>query len=149
GVGFSITRSLCPVVLQTSRWSGTTTLHEFIRCNIVAIQMITNFDIKRKKCVSYFRLRESSSESDDVSAGVLGSCTVRSGDGGDYERVWSSSRPISVNLSPSSSVAIDQSQTVGITANVMNDASVKGVSWTLTGPGSLSNSTALSVTYNT
>src|SRR5262249_30717751 len=88
GVGFSITRSLCPVVLQTSRWSGTTTLHEFIRCNIVAIQMITNFDIKRKKCVSYFRLRESSSESDEVSAGVLGSCTVRSGDGGDYERVW-------------------------------------------------------------
>lgn len=61
----------------------------------------------------------------------------------------SSSLPILVKLSPSSSVALDQSQTVGITANVMNDVSVKGVTWTLTGPGSLSNSTPLTVIYNT
>ncbi len=60
----------------------------------------------------------------------------------------SSTPPISVSLSPSSSQAIDQNQTVGITASVQNDSSAKGVSWTLAGPGSLSNSTASSVTYN-
>jgi hypothetical protein len=59
----------------------------------------------------------------------------------------SSPPPISVSLSPSSPKAIDQSQTVGITATVMNDKSYKGVSWTLTGPGSLSSSTGSSVTY--
>jgi hypothetical protein len=58
----------------------------------------------------------------------------------------SSSPPISVSLSPSSA-AIDQSQTVNITATVVNDSSDKGVSWNLTGPGSLSSSTGLSVTY--
>jgi hypothetical protein len=59
----------------------------------------------------------------------------------------SSPPPISVSLSPSSQEAIDQSQTVGITATVTNDASTQGVSWTLTGPGSLSSSTGPSVTY--
>ncbi len=67
-------------------------------------------------------------------AAVLGGC--------------SSSPPISVSLTPSTSQAIDQSQTVVITATVANDASSKGVSWTLTGPGSLSNPTASSATYN-
>ena len=57
------------------------------------------------------------------------------------------SPPISVSLSSSSAPAIDQSQTVVITAIVTNDPSNKGVSWTLTGPGSLSNSAGLSVTY--
>ena len=56
--------------------------------------------------------------------------------------------PISVSLSPSPPQTIDQSQTVGIAAAVTNDPSNKGVSWSLTGPGSLSNSTGLSVTYN-
>ena len=60
----------------------------------------------------------------------------------------SSSPPISLSLSPSSSQAIDQAQTVGIIATLMNDTSSKGVLWTLTGPGSLSNPTGLSVTYN-
>ena len=60
----------------------------------------------------------------------------------------SSSPPISVSLSPSSAQAIDQGQTVGITATVINDTSSKGASWSLTGPGSLSNSTGPSVTYN-
>lgn len=55
--------------------------------------------------------------------------------------------PISVSLSPSSQQAIDQTQTLGITASVTNDTSNRGVAWTLTGPGSLSNSTASSVTY--
>jgi hypothetical protein len=67
-------------------------------------------------------------------AAVMGGCS-------------SSSTPISVSLSPSSPQAIDQSQTLGITANVTNDSSSKGVSWTLTGPGSLSNPTGSSVTY--
>jgi len=60
----------------------------------------------------------------------------------------SSSPPISVSLSPASPQAIDQSQTVGITATVTNDTSYKGVSWNLAGPGSLSNATGISVTYN-
>jgi len=59
----------------------------------------------------------------------------------------SSSPPISVSVSPSSPQAIDQGQTATITATVTNDTSDKGVSWTLTGPGSLSNSTGPSVTY--
>jgi hypothetical protein len=60
----------------------------------------------------------------------------------------SSSPPISVSLSPSSPQAIDQGQTVGITATVTNDTSYKkGVRWTLIGPGSLSSSTGPSVTY--
>ncbi|SPE44621.1 exported hypothetical protein [Candidatus Sulfotelmatobacter sp. SbA7] len=59
----------------------------------------------------------------------------------------SSSPPISVSLSPSSPQAIDQSQTVAINATVTNDTSGKGVSWSLTGPGSLSGSTGLSVSY--
>jgi len=59
----------------------------------------------------------------------------------------SSSPPISVSLSPSSAQAIDQGQTVGITATVMNDMSSKGVSWSMTGPGSLSSSTGPFVTY--
>jgi hypothetical protein len=60
-----------------------------------------------------------------------------------------SSQPVSVNLSPSSTQAIDQTQTVTITAHLPNDASGRGVRWALTGSGSLSNSTASSVTYNT
>ncbi len=55
---------------------------------------------------------------------------------------------ISVSLSPSSSQTIDQGQTVAITATVMNDTSSKGISWTLTGPGSISGSTGPFVMYN-
>src|SRR5207247_9966333 len=60
----------------------------------------------------------------------------------------SSSPPISVRLSPSSPQTIDQGQTVGITATLTNDMSSKGVAWSLTGPGSLSNSTGPPVTSN-
>ncbi|HVN19165.1 MAG TPA: FG-GAP-like repeat-containing protein [Dongiaceae bacterium] len=56
--------------------------------------------------------------------------------------------PISVSLSPSSAQAIDQGQTLSITVTVINDKSGKGISWGLTGPGSLSNSTGPSVTYS-
>ncbi len=58
----------------------------------------------------------------------------------------SSSPPISVTLSPASSPGIDQGQTVAITATVTNDRSNEGVSWTLTGPGSISSAGA-SATY--
>jgi hypothetical protein len=60
----------------------------------------------------------------------------------------SSSTPISVNLDPSSRQAIDQGQTVALKATVTNDSSQLGVTWSLTGPGSLSNPTSSSVTYN-
>jgi hypothetical protein len=60
----------------------------------------------------------------------------------------SSSPPISVSLSPSSPRAIDQGEAVGITATVANDPSLKGVSWTLAGPGSLSSATGSYTTYN-
>jgi hypothetical protein len=59
----------------------------------------------------------------------------------------SSPPPIVLNLTPSSPQAIDQSQTVAITASLTNDRSSKGVSWSLTGPGSLSGSSGTSVTY--
>ena len=60
----------------------------------------------------------------------------------------SSPPPISVTLSRSSTQTIDQGQTVAITATVPNDTSHGGVSWALTGPGTLSNMTQSSVTYN-
>ena len=47
-----------------------------------------------------------------------------------------STPPISLTTSPSSAQAIDQSQTVAVTANITDDFSLKGVSWTLNGPGS-------------
>src|SRR5579864_6285037 len=59
----------------------------------------------------------------------------------------SSSPPISISLSPSAPQAIDQNQNVGITATLANAGSSKGVSWSLAGPGSLSNSTGLTVAY--
>jgi len=59
-----------------------------------------------------------------------------------------SSPPILVSLSPSSPQAIDQAQTTGITASVTHGGSSEGVSWSLTGPGFLSNSTVSSAIYN-
>jgi FG-GAP-like repeat/Putative Ig domain len=59
----------------------------------------------------------------------------------------SSSMPISVSLSPSAPQTIDQNQTIAITGSLMNSKSVKGFSWNLAGPGSLSNSTGPSATY--
>jgi len=61
----------------------------------------------------------------------------------------SSSAPpaISVSIASPSAQGIDQSQTAAFTATVMNDSSNLGVTWTLTGPGSLSNFAGPSVTY--
>ncbi|MGB6130901.1 MAG: FG-GAP-like repeat-containing protein [Acidobacteriaceae bacterium] len=64
---------------------------------------------------------------------VLGGCST-------------SSPPISVSLSPSSSAAIDQSLSLTITATVTNDPSDDAVTWSLNGPGSLQSS-GLSTTY--
>ncbi|MGH9743240.1 MAG: Ig domain-containing protein, partial [Candidatus Acidiferrum sp.] len=60
-----------------------------------------------------------------------------------------STPPISVSLSPSSAQAIDQSQSLTIAATLTNDTSLQGISWSLTGPGSLSSSTGSSISYNT
>ncbi len=59
----------------------------------------------------------------------------------------SSPGPISVSVSPTSPQAIDQGLSVAITATLTNDTSSKGVTWSLNGPGSLSSSTGLSITY--
>ncbi len=58
-----------------------------------------------------------------------------------------SAPPISVTLSPSSSQAIDQGETVSIGATVANDRFNKGVTWALSGPGLLSSDAGPSVTY--
>jgi hypothetical protein len=57
-----------------------------------------------------------------------------------------SNPPVSLSLSPGSPQAIDQGLSVAIMANVANSS--QGVTWSLTGPGSLSSSTGSSVTYN-
>jgi hypothetical protein len=60
----------------------------------------------------------------------------------------SSTPPVSVSLSPSSPQVIDQGETRAVGGTVLNDASSKGISWSLTGPGSLTNPTSSSVIYN-
>lgn len=56
--------------------------------------------------------------------------------------------PATISLNAGRVQAIDQGQTITITATLSNDAANKGVSWSLSGVGSLSNQTTLSVTYN-
>lgn len=58
----------------------------------------------------------------------------------------SSAPPISVQLSAAKTV-IDEGQSVTITATVSNDSSFAGVSWSLSGLGSLTNQSSFSVTY--
>lgn len=59
-----------------------------------------------------------------------------------------SAPPISVQLSPSSPQVTDQGQTVTISAVVSHDPSGKGVTWSLTGAGSLNSSVGASVIYS-
>lgn len=59
-----------------------------------------------------------------------------------------STAPISVGLSPSSSKAIDQAQTVSITATVAHDSKNAGVTWSVTGGGTLTNQSISGATYN-
>jgi len=59
------------------------------------------------------------------------------------------SAPVAVSVSPGSAQALDQGQTVNLTAAVAHDSSNGGVTWTLTsGPGALTNPTTTSVTYS-
>lgn len=62
---------------------------------------------------------------------------------------------ITVSISPSSQMAIDQGQSLNFTATVVNDSSGKGVTWTVSGTGctgaacgSFSNITTTTATYN-
>jgi hypothetical protein len=55
------------------------------------------------------------------------------------------SPPIALTFPSGSAQAIDNGQSVNIT---VNGAGTKGVTWSLSGPGSLSNQTSTSVTYN-
>src|ERR1700687_764076 len=54
-----------------------------------------------------------------------------------------------VTLSTGATQALDQGQSVNITATVANDSAAKGVTWALTsGPGGLSNTTTTAATYS-
>jgi hypothetical protein len=57
----------------------------------------------------------------------------------------SGSPPIALTFPSGSAQAIDNGQSVNIT---VNGAGTKGVTWSLSGPGTLSNQTLTSVTYN-
>jgi len=52
-----------------------------------------------------------------------------------------------VSLAPSSPQTVDQGQVVNVTATITGDPQTKGVTWSLTGAGSLSGQTATTVTY--
>ncbi|WP_158824193.1 cadherin repeat domain-containing protein [Granulicella sp. S156] len=54
---------------------------------------------------------------------------------------------ISVSISPSATQSLDQGQSLGFTASVSNDSSNAGVTWTVSGGGTLTNSTTTGVTY--
>src|SRR5215469_15930613 len=56
--------------------------------------------------------------------------------------------PILVSFSAGNSQTIGQGQSVTITAVVSNDSSGRGVTWTLTGPGVLTNQSSASVEYD-
>jgi len=60
----------------------------------------------------------------------------------------SGTRPIAVGLTPGSTQGIDQAQTVPITATVKQDPKTAGVTWAVSGGGTLANPTTTSATYN-
>ncbi len=59
----------------------------------------------------------------------------------------SSAPNITITLSPATSQTIDQGQIVNIGATLTNDTSNKGVTWSLSGVGTLTGQTANTVTY--
>ncbi len=59
----------------------------------------------------------------------------------------SSAPDITITLSPATSQTIDQGQIVNIAATLTNDNSNKGVTWSLSGVGTLSGQTTNTVTY--
>jgi len=54
---------------------------------------------------------------------------------------------VTVQLTPSSVQSLEQGQTIPISATVLNDAEGQGVTWSLSGAGSLAAETASSVVY--
>jgi hypothetical protein len=54
---------------------------------------------------------------------------------------------ISITLSPDTTQTLNPGQTVTIIASLTNDVNNQGVTWSLTGPGSLSSNTTTSVVY--
>lgn len=58
-----------------------------------------------------------------------------------------SKRPISLALSPSGPQSIDQGQSLTVSATLTNDSKNQGVTWAISGAGTLSGQTATSVTY--
>ena len=63
-------------------------------------------------------------------------------------RSSSSTPQISITLSPSATQTLDQGKTLSVTATVANDTSSQGVTWSLTGTGTLTGSTSTGTTYN-
>lgn len=53
-----------------------------------------------------------------------------------------------VSLSPASAQSIDDGQTLNIAATLTNHSSGKGISWSMTGVGTLTNETTTGVAYN-
>jgi Putative Ig domain len=81
-----------------------------------------------------------------VTLGLVGISTlflalVTSGCGG------GASFGISINLAVSPAPTLDQGQVVTVTATIVNDSTNKGVTWSLSGQGSLSGQSGASVTY--
>ncbi len=61
----------------------------------------------------------------------------------------SGSAPVAVSLSTGATQAMDQGQTMSVSATVLHDGQNAGVTWTIaSGPGALSNPLATSVTYS-
>lgn len=58
-----------------------------------------------------------------------------------------STGPITITLSPSTPPVINAGASQDITATLTNDKNHEGVTWSLTGPGNLTNQTTTSVTY--
>ncbi len=75
-----------------------------------------------------------------VLSSVLAVLLVLSGCGG-------GSSPLTVSVTPSAAQAIDFGQSVNLTAAVANDSKSGGVTWTLSGPGALTNQSATGATY--
>ena len=59
----------------------------------------------------------------------------------------SGSSTISITLAPATAQTLNPGQTVTITATVANDKNNQGVSWSLTGPGTLSSNSTTSVVF--
>jgi hypothetical protein len=54
---------------------------------------------------------------------------------------------IVVSVSPTAAISIDQGQSKNFTASLTNDTATKGVTWSVSGGGALSNQTTTGVTY--